>query len=168
MKMKINHILLVCFVFFLFSFKSFSEIQKGKWEFIKEQEYCFIQSAPINTVIPEGKQRGEHYMLVYRMHKSPELIIQITAGFDFKTSDSIEVQIDNGSHVFYADEDSAWAKNDEKTIKNHQRQSKNDAQIRKSIKWRPGPQKNNQRGPKNNQKWSRNPSNFDAKRRVQY
>tara|TARA_Y100000590_G_scaffold415133_1_gene512634 strand:+ start:211 stop:684 length:474 start_codon:yes stop_codon:yes gene_type:complete len=116
MKMKINHILLVCFVFFLFSFKSFSEIQKGKWEFIKEQEYCFIQSAPINTVIPEGKQRGEHYMLVYRMHKSPELIIQITAGFDFKTSDSIEVQIDNGSHVFYADEDSAWAKNDEKTI----------------------------------------------------
>ena len=116
MKMKIDHILLVCFVFFLFSFKSFSEVQKGKWEFIKEQEYCFIQSAPINTVIPEGKQRGEHYMLVYRMHKSPELIIQITAGFDFKTSDSIEVQIDNGSHVFYADEDSAWAKNDEKAI----------------------------------------------------
>ena len=26
-------------------------------------------------------------------------------------------------------------------------------EIRKSIKWRPGPQKNNQRGPKNNQKW---------------
>ena len=28
-------------------------------------------------------------------------------------------------------------------------------EIRKSIKWRPGPQKNNQRGPKNNQKWSK-------------
>ena len=28
-------------------------------------------------------------------------------------------------------------------------------EIRKSVKWGPGPQKNNQRGPKNNQKWSK-------------
>ena len=100
----------------LFGFSVNSEIVKGKWEFIKDIEYCFIQSAPIKTIIPEGKSRGENYILVYKMHKSPELIIQISAGFDYKTSKSVKVKIDNIDYNFYADEDTAWANKDKKVI----------------------------------------------------
>ena len=66
--------------FFILSFSPsvFGEIIKGQWEFVKEQEYCFIQSAPTETKIPEGKTRGQYYILVYRMHKSPDIIVQIT------------------------------------------------------------------------------------------
>ena len=87
--MKNYSILFVLFLITTFSFGSFGKIQKGKWEFIKDTEYCFIQSAPIKTIIPEGKTRGNNYILIYRMHKSPDLIIQITAGFNYKSSDFI-------------------------------------------------------------------------------
>tara|TARA_Y100001970_G_C14244893_1_gene867448 strand:+ start:1438 stop:1863 length:426 start_codon:yes stop_codon:yes gene_type:complete len=100
----------------MFSFDSFAEIQKGKWEFVKDDTYCFVQSAPIKTEIPAGKTRGKHYILVYRMHKSPDLIIQITAGYDYKSADSVEVKIDSGDYDFYSDDDTAWAKEDKKVI----------------------------------------------------
>ena len=45
-----------------------------------------------------------------------DLIIQITAGFDYKSSDSVSVEIDNNSYDFYADEDTAWASDDTKVI----------------------------------------------------
>ena len=108
--------LFVIFIMSLYSLSVFAEIQKGKWEFVKDEEYCFIQSAPIKTEIPSGKTRGDHYILVYRMHKSPDLIIQITAGYDYKSADSVNVTIDNGDYEFYADADSAWAKEDKKII----------------------------------------------------
>jgi two-component SAPR family response regulator len=50
------------------------------------------------------------------MHKSPDLIIQITAGFNYKSSDSIKVKIDASEYDFYTDEDTAWAKDDKKVI----------------------------------------------------
>ena len=50
------------------------------------------------------------------MHKSPELIIQITAGFNYKSSDSVEVKVDSSNYDFYTDSDTAWAKDDEKVI----------------------------------------------------
>ena len=104
--------------FFILSFSPsvFGEIVKGQWEFVKEQEYCFIQSVPIETKIPEGKTRGQYYILVYRMHKSPDLIVQITTGFNYKDSDSVEVKIDSSSYDFYTDGDTAWAKEDKKVI----------------------------------------------------
>ena len=86
------------------------------WKFVKDTEYCFIQSAPIETDIPAGKIRGDHGILVYTMHKNPDLIVQISAGFNYKSSDSIKVNIDEGSYEFYANEDTAWAKNDKKVI----------------------------------------------------
>ena len=89
---------------------------KESWNFVKSDEYCLIQSSPIKTDIPEGKIRGEHGIIVYTMHKNPELIVQITAGFDYKSSSSIEVQIDNGSYDFYTDSDTAWALDDKKVI----------------------------------------------------
>ena len=87
-----------------------------KWTFFKDVEYCYIQSEPIKTIIPEGKKRGENGLIVYRMIKSPDLIVQITAGFNFKSTNAITVTIDEGEHSFYADSDTAWAKEDKKVI----------------------------------------------------
>jgi len=99
----------------LFSFtKLFAE---EAWEFIKSDEYCYIQSFPAKTEIPDGKLRGSHGLIVYRMHKSSELFIQITAGFNYKSPESVEVNIDDGSYEFYSDaSDTAWAKDDKKAI----------------------------------------------------
>ena len=94
----------------------FAEIQKGKWDLTKDEEYCFIQSIPIKTLIPEGKSRGDNYILIYKMHKNPELIIQISAGFNYKSSNSIQVEIDKVPYNFYTDSDTAWAKDDKQVI----------------------------------------------------
>ena len=42
------------------------------------------------------------------MHKSPDLIVQITTGFNYKDSNSVEVKIDSISYDFYTDGDTAW------------------------------------------------------------
>ena len=97
----------------LLSNKSFAN---EKWEFFKDDEYCYIQSNPIKTLIPEGKTRGQHGMIVYRIHKSTDLIIQLTAGFDYQSSDSISVKVDENDYSFYTDSDTAWSKDDNKTI----------------------------------------------------
>ena len=39
------------------------------------------------------------------MHKSPDIIVQITAGFNYKDSDSVEVKIDSSNYDFYTDGD---------------------------------------------------------------
>ena len=114
--MKKHLTIISLFLSIFFTFSLFAEVQKGKWEFIKDTEYCFIQSAPIKTEIPKGKSRGANYILVYRMHKSPDLIIQITAGFNYKSSESIKVKIDEGNYEFYTDSDTAWAHDDKQVI----------------------------------------------------
>ena len=105
------------FIFFIstivFSYKSFAI---ENWEFFEYDEYCFIQSMPFKTEIPEGKTRGDHGMIVYKVHKSPDLIVQITPGFDYQSVDSVQVKIDDGEYSFYTDIDVAWAKDDKKTI----------------------------------------------------
>ena len=105
--------LIVLFSFLIFSPKLFAN---EMWEFVKDTEYCYIQSIPVETKIPEGKMRGKHGILVYRMHKDPQLFVQITAGFDYKSSDSIIVKIDDNNYSFYTDEDTAWAEEDKKVI----------------------------------------------------
>ena len=86
------------------------------WKFVKEVEYCFIQSVPTKTLIPDGKTRGDYGILVYTMHKNPDFVVQISPGFNFKSSGSISVKIDDTSYDFYADEDTAWTNNDDKVI----------------------------------------------------
>tara|TARA_B110000116_G_C16615976_1_gene481568 strand:- start:118 stop:576 length:459 start_codon:yes stop_codon:yes gene_type:complete len=110
----INYLKLL--ILFLFLWSPSLLFADENWEFTNAEEYCFIQSSPIKTDIPEGKFRGEHGILVYRMHKSPELIIQITAGFNYKSIDSISVKIDDGEYSFYTDDDTGWAKEDKKVI----------------------------------------------------
>lgn len=112
----INHIMkffLYLFTLLLIISYSINAIAKENWEFIKESEYCFIQSNPVKTDIPEGKSRGAHGILVVKMHKNPNLFVQISSGFNFKSSSSIDVTIDQISYNFVADEDTAWATNDE-------------------------------------------------------
>ena len=58
----------------------------------------------------------ENYFLVYRLKNNVEPIIQITAGFNYKSSDSINVKIDDKDYSFYTDADTAWAKEDQKVI----------------------------------------------------
>ena len=62
--MKKYYISSILLLFVLLSFEISAEIKKGAWEFVKEDEYCFIQSIPIKTEIPKGKKRGENYILV--------------------------------------------------------------------------------------------------------
>jgi|TARA_B110000116_G_C16696404_1_gene517687 hypothetical protein len=95
---------------------SFTAISEENWKLTKESEYCFIQSTPITTDIPDGKIRGNYGILVYTMNNNPDLIVQISAGFNYKSIDSVIVKIDEGDYNFYTDEDTAWAKNDKKVI----------------------------------------------------
>ena len=111
--MKNYLILINIFIATLVSHNTFA---LENWKFVKDAEYCFIQSTPIKTEIPEGKSRGNYGILVYKMHKNPDLIVQISAGFNYKSVDSISVKIDEGKYEFYTDEDTAWSKNDKKVI----------------------------------------------------
>ena len=101
---------------FLITILPTNTFSKENWLFVQESDYCFIQSIPVKSKMPEGKSRGEHGMLVYTMNQSPDLIVQITAGFNYKFDDSIKVNIDKIDYDFYTADDTAWAKSDKKVI----------------------------------------------------
>ena len=108
---------LLFFVFFLFPTSILlANIEKGKWNFNKEDNYCFIGSLPIKSDIPEGKTRGDVYILVYRINKNPEAVVQINFGYPYKVEEPVNVKIDEKNYEFYADEDSAWTNNDNEVV----------------------------------------------------
>jgi len=112
-----NYLTLLIFVVILeFASLSLANVEKGKWNFVKETEYCYIGSAPIETDIPEGKQRGITYILVYRINKSKDAIVQIAAGYPYKKEQNVRVTIDNSQFDFYSDDDAAWFNDDNKVI----------------------------------------------------
>ena len=96
---------------------SLNAVEAGKWNFVVENDYCYIGSAPIKE---EGDytQRGDTYILVYRINKNPEKHIQITAGYYYDENKKVIVDIDKLSYEFYVKDDSALSKNnnDEKII----------------------------------------------------
>jgi hypothetical protein len=105
------------FIFFLLpSNNILADIEKGNWNFVKENDYCYISSLPVNSDIPEGKKRGDVFILVYRINNNPETIIQINSGYPYKNEESVNVKIDKKDYEFYADEDSAWANNDKEVV----------------------------------------------------
>jgi len=111
---------LIAFVFLIFfSHSSMSQIEQGKWNYVKEPDLCYIGSAPEIIDIPEGKKRGDVFILVYRINKNPEKFIQITAGYNYKEGSVIKVEIDKKIHNFYSPDvdDSAWTDDDEKVIR---------------------------------------------------
>ena len=116
MKKKIFTLLAV---FAILITKQSLSIEKGKWSFVKDEDWCYIGSSPIKSDLPETKKRGENYILVYKIIGSEENIIQIEAGYAYDLEKGINVKIDNTNFNFYSTEDSsetAWTNDDKKVI----------------------------------------------------
>ena len=106
-------------VFIVFITKQSMSLEKGKWSFVKDNDWCYIGSSPIKSDLPETKKRGENYILVYKIIGSEENIIQIEAGYKYNLDTKINVKIDNANYDFYSTEDSsetAWTNDDKKVI----------------------------------------------------
>ena len=93
-----------------------AELAQGKWNLIKETDYCFIGSLPVKIDMPEGKHRGDVYILVYKMNNSSDAIVQIDAGYPYNEKIPVEVKIDNAFFEFYSEEDTAFTKDDKAVI----------------------------------------------------
>ena len=116
MKKVASIFLVVCIVFIT---KQSMSLEKGKWSFVKDNDWCYIGSSPIKSDLPETKKRGENYILVYKIIGSEENIIQIEAGYKYNLDKKINVKIDNANYNFYSTEDSsetAWTNDDKKVI----------------------------------------------------
>ena len=113
---KKNLILIFFILSFFLSKIVLANIEKGKWNFIKDENYCYIGSSPNKIEIPEGKKRGDTYILVYRINNNPEAIIQINAGYSYKEEEPVKVKIDKKDYKFYSQEDSAWTNDDQEVI----------------------------------------------------
>ena len=81
--MKIFYLLSFLFISFLTTSNVLADLVKGKWNFVKDEDYCYIGSLPTFLDIPEGKKRGESYILVYRINKNPDAIVQIDSGYQY-------------------------------------------------------------------------------------
>ena len=116
MKKIVSTFLVFCAL--LISKQSIS-LEKGKWSFVKEQDWCYIGSYPVDSDLPDTKKRGENYILVYKFIGSEENIIQIEAGYKYNLDKNINVKIDNANYGFYSTEESnetAWTNDDNKVI----------------------------------------------------
>ena len=116
MKKVASIFLAICIVFIT---KQSMSIEKGKWSFVKDNDWCYIGSSPIKSDLPDTKKRGENYILVYKIIGSEENIIQIEAGYKYNLDKKINVKIDNANYDFYSTEDSsetAWTNDDKKVI----------------------------------------------------
>ncbi len=112
-------ILTLTTTFLIITSKQAFSLEKGKWNFVKDNDWCYIGSLPINSDLPETKQRGDNYILVYRIIGSDENIIQVEAGYKYNLEKNINVKIDNTTFNFYSTEDSsetAWTNDDSKVI----------------------------------------------------
>ena len=114
--MKNYIIFLLFFLSLLLTLPSVAEIEQGSWNFVKDPDYCYIGSSPENADVPEGKQRGDTYILVYRINKSENSIVQIVVGYPFKNNKEVIVIIDNTQFNFYSEDDTAWTNDDDKVI----------------------------------------------------
>ena len=106
-------------IFITFITKQSLSIEKGKWSFVKDEDWCYVGSSPIKSDLPETKKRGDNYILVYKIIGSEENIIQIEAGYNYNLDKKINVKIDNTNFDFYSTEDSsetAWTNDDNKVI----------------------------------------------------
>ena len=106
-------------VFAVLITKQSISIEKGKWSFVKDEDWCYIGSSPLKSDLPDTKKRGENYILVYKIIGSEENIIQIEAGYKYNLEKNINVKIDNANYDFYSTEDSsetAWTNDDKKVI----------------------------------------------------
>ena len=96
-----------------------NSLEKGKWSFVKTDVYCYIGTLATSTDLSPDKNRGDFYVLVYKNIGSPETVVQIEAGYDYKMGKDIIVNIDQGEYIFYTTDElpgAAWTKDDNKVI----------------------------------------------------
>ena len=113
-----NFLIFFNFIFILFSNTAYA-LEKGKWIFIKNDEYCYIGSIPIETDLPKEKKRGDTYILVYKMVGNQDSVIQVEAGYNYRLNKDIIIKIDSTNYEFYTTKDvsdSAWTNDDAKVI----------------------------------------------------
>ena len=111
--------LLFFFTIFFATFIRAIELESGKWKFIVNDNYCYIGSIPTDTDIAEGKKRDITYILVYRINKNPEAIVQIEAGYPYDQNKIVEVMIDKSLYKFSSEEgtpETAWTDKDKEVI----------------------------------------------------
>ena len=99
-----NFLIFFNLIFILFSNTAYS-LEKGKWIFVKDNEYCYIGSIPIETDLSEEKKRGDTYILVYKMVGKQDSVIQVEAGYIYKLNKDILIKIENTSYKFYTTKD---------------------------------------------------------------
>ena len=112
-------ILTITTTFLIIISKQGFSLEKGKWNFVKDNDWCYIGSLPLKSDLPENKQRGDNYILVYKIIGSEENIVQVEAGYKYNLEKKINVKIDNSTFNFYSTEDSsetAWTDDDLKVI----------------------------------------------------
>ena len=113
-----NFLIIFNFILILLSNTAYA-LEKGIWTFVKDDEYCYIGSIPIETDLSKEKKRGDTYILVYRIVGNQDSVIQIEAGYNYKLNKDIVIKIDNTNYKFYTAEDvldSAWTDDDAKVI----------------------------------------------------
>lgn len=116
--MKKTLLTITIIILSIISKNSFS-LEKGKWNFVKDDDWCYIGSLPIDTDLPKTKKRGDNYIIVYKIIGNDENIIQVEAGYKYNLEKNVTVKIDNSSFKFYTTKDSsetAWTDDDEKVI----------------------------------------------------
>ena len=60
--------LLTCTIIFLASISNnLFALEKGSWTLSKNDDWCYIGSLPIKSDLPETKNRGENYILIYKI-----------------------------------------------------------------------------------------------------
>jgi len=113
-----NFLIFFNFILILFSNTAFA-LEKGKWIFVKDDDYCYIGSIPIETDLSNEKKRGDTYILVYKMVGNQDSVIQVEAGYNYNLDKNIVIKIDSANYKFYTTEDvsdSAWTDDDAKVI----------------------------------------------------
>jgi len=105
---------LLPFLLFFISFHAFS-IEKGKWTFTKEENWCYIGSIPLKE---EGNytQRGDVYIIVYKINKSPDMIVQVNAGYNYNEKELIQLIIDQSNYELFSQGDTGWSANEDNEI----------------------------------------------------
>ena len=79
--------ILILFLFIISSGNfSLADIEKGKWNFVKDPDYCYIGSAPIEEDIPEGKKSKEEFLRSKGLQERPNSLMAIKAWEEYIAS----------------------------------------------------------------------------------
>ena len=116
--MKKTLLIFISLIIFILS-SGLSALEKGKWIFIKDNDWCYIGALNIETDLPKDKNRGENYIIVYKIIGSDENIVQVEVGYNYNLDKEISLKIDNSTFSLYSTKDSpetAWTDDDDKVI----------------------------------------------------